>query len=119
MRLRIRYLILIMLLSCAVSGQQSSNGVLKVTIVAEDNQPVPSALVLLRRLGPGRPEVRLQLDSAGHGSTVLPVGLYHIFISEDTFVPVCSAIRIKLNEPELFFARLKTDVANLEQATGK
>lgn len=117
MRLQILFWTLVLVTSSAFAqGIQAPppTGLLKVTVVNFARQPIPFAFVLIHRNGPGR-DVKLSLDSAGQAETSLPVGVYHVFVSADTFIPICSAIRVHSDQRELFFAALKVDEEHLEQ----
>lgn len=116
-RRRVRWLVVLMLVSpiIVVSSQTEGRLVVSVTI-GDDKQPYSNAVVYVRGYRPqynGETSTILQASQKGRFEASLPPGLYDIFVSDASSIPMCKRVEIVANETEHYTASLTADVEHL------
>jgi hypothetical protein len=103
-----------------VTSQPSSDvGFLAISVTTGDDQgPSSSAFVLVRGYRPvfnGESSTMLKATHDGFFETRLPPGVYDIFVSEVSSVPMCKRVEIVGGNIEHYTANLKLDNEHLAQ----
>ena len=95
----------------ASHGAQDWTGLTGQVVCA--GTPIRRAFVYVRDPG-GKSDTVVSLDANGQFAVPLSPGLYDIFVSELTFVPICQRVEILRGKSFRFVAELQVDNQHLE-----
>jgi hypothetical protein len=78
-----------------------------------DNAPARDAFVYIRE------DIReisrnISASSPGMFEISLPPGLYDVFVSEGSSLPICKRVEIKVDDRKIFTAKLEPDLEHLQ-----
>jgi hypothetical protein len=94
-------------------------GFLAVSVtIGTDQGPSKNAFVLVRGYRPGYPgesSTILKPTADGFFETPLPPGLYDVFVSEVSSLPMCKRVEIVPGKIEHYTVNLKADEEHLQQ----
>lgn len=116
--------LILLLLCCQIvvsgSGQASPGvGFLAIAVtIGDDRVPATSAYVFVRAYRPvynGESSMVPRASHDGYFETALAPGIYDIFVSEVSSLPLCKRVEIVTGQTEHYTANLKIDHDHLEQ----
>ena len=114
--LAIALAILVLFVTCPISGadQASHEGKLVVlALLGDNNTPSKDAFVYVRGYL-GQPSVAVSPSRVGWFEINLHPGLYDVFVSEGSSLPMCRRFEIKANRTKVYSAKLEVDDDHLE-----
>lgn len=101
---------------CPIFGvdQASPEGKLVVlALLGDDNAPSKDAFVYVRGYL-GQPSIAVSPSRVGWFEISLHPGLYDVFVSEGSSLPMCRRFEVKANETKVYHAKLEPDDDHLE-----
>ena len=96
------------------ASQENKSGKLVVrALIGDNNTPSKDAFVYIRG-NLGQPSTALSPTRDGWFEISLKPGLYDVFVSEGSSLPMCKRIEVKPNYTKMYTAKLEADDDHLE-----
>jgi len=114
--LAIALAVVVFSLTCPISGadQASHEGKLVVqALIGDNNTPSKDAFVYVRE-SLGQVSLAVSPTRIGWFEVALKPGLYDVFVSEGSSLPMCRRFEIKANQTKVYSAKLEADDDHLE-----